>query len=70
MNMPETWVVIALDGDDPYPYAVGEDDDDAWRAAHSRYCALVTEVPWDGFVDMCISRGWKCLRVVPAEGQT
>jgi len=64
MNVRETWVLYDEDGN---PISTAKTERTAWTLAWSRRNEGYEYYEWR---DLCISRGWKCLRVVPAEGQT
>jgi len=72
--IPETWVVYQIGWvDDFYPIACGNTFDNAWDAAYEAYYKndeMTSRRYQSDWRKDCDSAGWKCLRVVPAEGQT
>ena len=69
MTARETWVLYDEDGN---PISTAKTERTTWTRAWFGVNGGLG-VGEDGFYawrDLCISRGWKCLRVVPAEGQT
>jgi hypothetical protein len=64
MNVRETWVVYDYDG---RPRSVFTSEIGAWRIVHAKWGSPFSEyVMW---LRDRIDSGWRCLRVVPAEGQ-
>ncbi len=72
MNVRETWVVYGPVRDELRPVAASDTELDAWACAWHAFYAPAE--PWqntvDEWVNEVVALGWRCLRVVPAEGQT
>ena len=69
MNVRKTFVVYVPEDSEMVPRYMGQSARDAWRKAAAQYCA----VGFSGvkaWINSRKSAGWRCLRVVPEEGQT
>ena len=70
MSVRETWVLYDKNGN---PVSFGTSERDAWSmaAADEFYGEWEPSNSWiDRWVALKLAKGWRCLRVVPAEGQT
>jgi hypothetical protein len=62
MNVRETWVVYDDKGN---LRSYGTSERQAWR----NYATDISAMWLDSFIRTSEADGWRCLRVVPAEGQ-
>lgn len=65
MTVRETWVLYDEEGN---PVSFGTSERDAWAmaAVDTFYCDWESHI--DSWVALKLTKGWRCLRVVPAEG--
>jgi hypothetical protein len=71
MNVYETWVVYQPINDQLSAVVVGDHADDAWYEAWRDFYAdeMFIAIDMSTWIREREADGWRCLRVVPAEGQ-